>query len=142
MKPATRESTSQYAVEMIDFNIEKGYIGAALMIASNYSQLRLGSLLADHYCLGSDNWQEVAELYRAAIPRVLVKRCRELGILDKREEKRINALFDLRNNAAHKIDLWKRPERIAKKHKALKTQVTSACNKAKTFITRTSPSQD
>ena len=147
-KPTERESASGYAVEMIDKNLEQDFLGAAIMVARNYVKLRLGSLITDYYACGSKktpkkrgasrNWTEIAALFRDAQVHTLVKRSEDLGIISKQEAGKIGNLFDIRNTAAHKIDLWKRPKKGNKKYEDLRRRVDSACDAAKAFLNRTS----
>lgn len=133
----TRDETTEHAIEMIDFNLDKGYLGAAVVVASNYVQLRLGSLLADHYLpkKHGKKWVGMATLFRETYPHVLLERCQEFEIIDQTESNILKQLFNIRNNAAHKTDLWHKPK---VKEKGLRTQATQLCNQAKDFLEQTS----
>jgi hypothetical protein len=131
-----RSRTTTRAVQVIDENLKMGILGAAVVVASNYVQLRLGSLLADHYLGVSTGakWSSIAGLISNGQPRDLIKKCKELRLLRDNEPAELNKLFDLRNNAAHHTRLWKNEDEV---NSSLASEARSACKTAKTFLSRT-----
>jgi hypothetical protein len=131
-----RPSTTVYAIKMIDSNLKLGFVGAAVVVASNYVQLRLGTILADVILkkTSGGKWLETSALFRDAQPRNLLDKALDKGKLSEKEHAKLNQLFNIRNNAAHKTDLWRRPD---KKNKALRAEAKKLCKVAEEFLSRT-----
>ena len=138
MKDEKRVNTTEYAIATIDSNLEREFIGAAVMVASNYVQLRLGSLLADHYRKKYGKiWEELAELFRDGNWFNLLDTAKKLNLLDREEREKLGALFTTRNNAAHKTVLWKQPDEENEKERKLRSEAREHCENAKAFLHRT-----
>lgn len=131
-----RIETTEHALSVIDFNIREGYFGAAIIVASNYVQLRLGTILAISYSkmVKTKRWEEVAEIFRDALPHTLVNRGEELDLVKRREANRLHELFNYRNNAAHKTVLWRARNEVPKSEAA---KAKRLCGYAKEFMVRT-----